>query len=86
MLSKQLISDQTCADPENFVRGGPIPTFFCFYFVGMKRGSKCHLKWAIIGPPAKCHKMALRWRADKGPPLNAVLVALCFLGDPDQYC
>ena len=25
-------------------------------------------------------------RADNGPPLNAGLVALRFLGDPDQYC
>ena len=23
---------------------------------------------------------------DKGPPLNAGLAALRFLGDPDQYC
>ena len=30
--------------------------------------------------------MAFRWRADNGPPLNAGLVALRFLGDPDQYC
>ena len=28
--------------------------------------------------------MAFRWRADNGPPLNAGLVALRFLGDPDQ--
>ena len=31
-------------------------------------------------------EMAIRWRADNGPPLNAGLVALGFLGDPDQYC
>ena len=30
--------------------------------------------------------MAFCWRADNGPPLNAGLVALRFLGDPDQYC
>ena len=29
---------------------------------------------------------AFRWRADNGLPLNAGLVALRFLGDPDQYC
>ena len=31
-------------------------------------------------------KMAFHWRADDGPTLNAGLVALYFLGDPDQYC
>ena len=31
-------------------------------------------------------EMAFRWRADNGPPLNARLVALCFIGYPDQYC
>ena len=30
--------------------------------------------------------MAFRWRANNGPTLNACLVALRFLGDPDQYC
>ena len=30
--------------------------------------------------------MAFRWRGDDGPTLNAGLVALCFSGDPDQYC
>ena len=30
--------------------------------------------------------MAFCWRADNGQPLNAGLVALRFLGDPDQYC
>ena len=29
--------------------------------------------------------MAFRWRADDGPTLNAGLVALWFLGNPDQY-
>ena len=30
------------------------PTLTTFFLVdGMERGSKCHLKWAIIGPPAK---------------------------------
>ena len=31
-------------------------------------------------------EMAFRWHADNGPPLNAGLVALLFLVDPDQYC
>ena len=29
--------------------------FFLFLVDGMERGSKCHYKWAIIGPPAKRH-------------------------------
>ena len=40
------------------------------------------------GPPSahqrNAFKMAFCWRVN-GPPLNAGLVALCFLGDPDQY-
>ena len=43
------------------------------------RGSKCHLKWAIIGPPA-------RWRSDNGPHLNVGLEAFGVLVDLDQYC
>ena len=44
-------------------------------------GSKQHYKRAIIiGPPA------FRWCADDDPALNAGLVALSFLGVPDQYC
>ena len=39
-------------------------------------GSKYHYKRAIIGPPAKRHLMAFRWRADDDPTLNAGLVAL----------
>ena len=31
-------------------------------------------------------EMAFCWRVDNGPPLNAGLFALWFLGDPDQYC
>ena len=32
-------------------------------------------------------EMAVRWRADIGPPLIAGLVySLVILGDPDQYC
>ena len=30
-------------------------------------------------------EMTFRWRNDNGPPLNAGLVALYFLGDADQY-
>ena len=59
-LSYTLIS---CADPESFVRGGPIfkcffLCVFCFCFVFSwygEVGSKFHYHRAIIGPPAKCH-------------------------------
>ena len=30
-----------------------------------------HVKWTTIGPPAKRHRMAFRWRADSGPILDA---------------
>ena len=40
-------------DPESFVRGGP--DWFCFFSWWGDRGSECHYKWAIIGPPAKHH-------------------------------
>ena len=35
------------------------------------------------GPPSAHQRNAID---DNGPPLNAGLVALRFLGDPDQYC
>ena len=35
------------------------------------------------GPQSAHHRNAT---VDNGPPLNAGLVALRFLGDPDQYC
>ena len=35
------------------------------------------------GPPSAYHRNAT---VDNGPPLNAGLVALRFLGDPYQYC
>ena len=36
-------------------------------------------------PSGNAFEMAFCWRVN-GPPLNAGLVALCFLGDSDQYC
>ena len=48
-------------------------------------GSKYHYKRAIIGPPAKRHLMAFRWRADDDPTLNAGLVAAIFAGDLDLH-
>ena len=68
----------TCADPERFVKGGPIFTVFMGFFVVDEgdRGSKFHTKRAIIGPPAKLRLNGVRWRADDGHTLNSGLVAL----------
>ena len=41
-----------CADPESFVRGGPILT--TLFFLG-EGGFKYHYKQTIVGPPAKRH-------------------------------
>ena len=64
-------------------RGSDIDTFL----VDEGKGESNHnYKRATIGPPTKRHLMAIRWRADDGPTLNAGLVALWFPWDPDQYC
>ena len=44
---------------------------------GSSRGPSCARQQNAI-------EMAFRWRADNDPSLNAGLVALWFLGDPDQ--
>ena len=50
-------------------------------------GSKYHENRATIGPPAKRHLKAFRWRANDGPTLNGTLI-FCnisggiFLGPP----
>ena len=55
------------------------------------------IQQAIIGPPAKRHlmafrwraddgQMAFRWRADDGQALNSGFVDFGFPGDLDQYC
>ena len=71
-----------CVDPESFVRGGPTWTRLFFFFFKVYEGRE---KRAIIGPPAK-RSMAFRGCADDGPTLNAGLVVLRFLGDPEHYC
>ena len=67
-------SSTISADPESFVRGGLVHlwqrnvVFFCLFLSSWGeriQRSKYHLKWAIIGQPAKRH-------------LNAGLVALWF--------
>ena len=65
----------SCADPENFVKGGPnLITFFL-----VVKGSE-DTNTAINGPSSarqrNAIKMAFRWRADNGPTVNAGLVAL----------
>ena len=59
---------------------------YFFFFDGMERGSNFTKSGPSSARQRNAIKMAFRWRADNGPPLNAGLVALCFLGDPDQYC
>ena len=44
-----------CADPGMFARGGPTLTKFFLLQIMREGGSIYHLKWAIIGPPAKRH-------------------------------
>ena len=64
--------------PRKFCQRGSIFTVFMFFFVVDEgdRGSKCHTKRAIIGPPAKLRLNGVRWRADDGHTLNSGLVAL----------
>ena len=62
--------------PGKFYQNGSNTDVFGVFLVdGKESGSKCHLKLAIIGPPAK-RSMAFRWRTDNGPTLNVGLVAL----------
>ena len=44
----------TSTDPESFVRGDRTQ-LWQLYFLMRERGSYYHLKWTIIGPPAKGH-------------------------------
>ena len=55
------MSVHACADPENFVRGGP--TCFSFSWWGEGGFKYHHDKRAIIGPPAKRHLngVSLAW-------------------------
>ena len=70
----------TCADPENFVSlGRTLTTFFLVDPNTTKSAPSLVRQRNAI-------EMALRWRADDGPTLNAGLVAFRISGDPDQYC
>ena len=59
-----LLLQNSCADPESFVRGGPTLTPFFFGWWG-KGGSKYYYKRANNGPSAKRHingvSLACRW-------------------------
>ena len=77
--------DMSCADPENFARGGPTLTTFSFllfvffvFFVFLSGfgGSKYHYKRAIIGPPAKRHLNGVSLEGVDGSTLNTGSVAL----------
>ena len=79
---------RACANPESFVRGGPtLTTFFVCFFVDDGREVP---NTTISGPSSARQRNAVEiafcWRADNGPPLNAGLIALWFLGDLHQYC
>ena len=83
---------QNCLDPRlNYVRrqfdfnlAGSHALYACAdpeHFVrGVVREDRNATK---NGPPSAHQPNAI---VDNGPPLNAGLVALSFLGDPDQYC
>ena len=56
-------SQQPCADPEGFVRGGPTLTFFFFVFVFLIRGGRIQipLKAGHCWPAAE---MPLKWHSE----------------------
>ena len=70
-----LEADQSCADLENFVRGGS--KFDIYFLVDWRTEDP---KTALIGPASARQRnaieMAFRWRADDGSTLNAGLVTL----------
>ena len=73
----------SCADPENFVRGGPALTgFFSWWGEGW---SKYHYKWATIGPSAKCHLNGVLPVCWWWPNIECWLGSfVIFSGDPDK--
>ena len=82
--------DQTRSDLESFVRG--VQRFLLFFFfrffylLGWRVDRNATKSGTLSARHRNAIPMAFCWRADNGPPLNAGLVALRFLGDPDQYC
>ena len=68
----------SCADPENFVRGGSaLTSFFSFFLVNQGRaGLNTTISVPASARQRNAIRMAFRWRADDVPSLNAGLVAL----------
>ena len=64
---------QSCADPDNFVRGGPN---LIFLIDGGREDPNTTLIWPASARQRNAIEMAFRWRADDGPTLNAGLVTL----------
>ena len=76
---------RTCAEPESLSEGVQHwQSFFRFFLVEEIERIEMPLKVGNQWPASQTPFH--RWHADNGPPLNAGLVALWFLGDPDQYC
>ena len=50
--------------------------FVCFVVDERREDPNTHYKRVIIGPPPK-RQLAFRWRADRGPTLNAGLLFFC---------
>ena len=77
-LSEQKLVGCTCADPEVFVRGGP-PFFqqtVLFVFDEGIEDPNINISGPSSARQQNAILMALRWRADDGPTLNAGFVAL----------
>ena len=69
----------TCLWHFLFLFGDFFCGFFCFSFSWWgERGSKYHLKWAIIGPPAKLHLYSPNPPPPPPPPLiRAYALSIC---------
>ena len=78
------VRDNTHARIQKVLQEGG-PTLTTFFQIMRDRGSKCHLKWTIIGPPAKRHlndvSLAGRWW-----PNIEWLLGFSEVLDLDQYC
>ena len=79
------VAHSPCADPESFVRGGPIQLWWGYFFM---RGEDPNTYKS--GPSSARHQnailMGFPWRPDDGPTLNAGLAVCDFSADPYQYC
>ena len=56
------IAYASCADPENFVRGGPALTTFFLVYEGREDPNT-----TISGPLSARQRNAIRWSAEDGP-------------------